>query len=76
MLVGRFGTLIPGLAIAGALATKKKVPESLATFPTTGWLFVVMLVSVVFIVGALTYFPAFTLGPVLEHLFMIQGKTF
>lgn len=76
MLVGRFGTLIPGLAIAGALVRKKIVPDSLATFPTTGWLFVIMLVAVVFIVGALTYFPAFTLGPVLEHLFMLQGKTF
>ncbi len=76
MLVGRFSTLIPGLAIAGALVRKKIVPTSLATFPTTGWLFVAMLVCVVFIVGALTYFPAFTLGPVLEHLFMLQGKTF
>ncbi|MFB3894939.1 MAG: potassium-transporting ATPase subunit KdpA [bacterium] len=76
MLVGRFATLIPGLAVAGALVKKKIVPPSLATFPTDSWLFVIMLVSVVFIVGALTYFPAFTLGPILEHLFMIAGKTF
>ncbi len=76
ILVGRFATLIPGLAVAGSLVQKKIVPTSTATFPTTGWLFVVMLVCVIFIVGALTYFPAFTLGPVLEHLFMLQGKTF
>jgi potassium-transporting ATPase potassium-binding subunit len=76
MLIGRFATLIPGLAIAGALVKKKIVPTSLATFPTTGWLFVIMLVCVVFIVGALTYFPAFTLGPILEHLLMLEGKTF
>ena len=76
MLIGRFATLIPGLAVAGALVKKKIVPTSLATFPTTGWLFVIMLVCAVFIVGALTYFPAFTLGPILEHLLMLEGKTF
>ena len=76
MLVGRISTLIPALAIAGSLVQKKIVPTSLATFPTTGWLFVVMVAATVFVVGALTYFPAFTLGPVLEHLFMLQGKTF
>jgi K+-transporting ATPase ATPase A chain len=76
MLIGRFATLIPGLAIAGALVKKKIVPTSSATFPTTGWLFVIMLICVVFIVGALTYFPAFTLGPILEHLLMLEGKTF
>ncbi len=68
MLVGRFATILPGLAIAGALARKKRVPVSIATFPTTGVLFVVMLVSVIIVVGALTYFPVFALGPVLEHL--------
>ena len=72
MLVGRFATILPGLAIAGALARKKRVPASIATFPTTGVLFVVMLVSVIIIVGALTYFPVFALGPVLEHL-MLAG---
>jgi K+-transporting ATPase ATPase A chain len=68
MLVGRFATILPGLAVAGALARKKRVPSSIATFPTTGVLFVVMLVSVIIIVGALTYFPVFTLGPILEHV--------
>ena len=72
MLVGRFATILPGLAIAGALARKKRVPSSIATFPTTGILFVVMLVSVIIVVGALTYFPVFALGPVLEHL-MLAG---
>jgi K+-transporting ATPase ATPase A chain len=73
MLVGRFATILPGLAIAGALARKKRVPSSIATFPTTGILFVVMLVSVIIIVGALTYFPMFTLGPVLEHVTLTGG---
>jgi K+-transporting ATPase ATPase A chain len=71
MLVGRFATIIPGLAIAGALARKKTVPPSIATFPTTGVLFIVMLVAVVLIVGALTFFPFFAIGPVLEHLQML-----
>jgi K+-transporting ATPase ATPase A chain len=73
MLVGRFATILPGLAIAGALARKKRVPSSIATFPTTGVLFVVMLVAVIVIVGALTYFPVFTLGPVLEHVTLTGG---
>jgi potassium-transporting ATPase potassium-binding subunit len=72
MLVGRFATILPGLAIAGALARKKRVPMSIATFPTTGVLFVVMLVAVIIVVGALTYFPVFALGPILEHL-MLSG---
>jgi K+-transporting ATPase ATPase A chain len=76
MLVGRFSTILPALAIAGSLAGKKIVPASTATFPTTGTLFIVMLVSVVIIVGALTFFPVFTLGPFLEHLLMIAGKAF
>jgi potassium-transporting ATPase potassium-binding subunit len=76
MLVGRFTTLLPALAIAGSLAKKKVVPVSSGTFPTTSKLFVVMLVSVVIIVGALTFFPALTLGPLLEHLFVQIGKTF
>lgn len=76
MLVARFATLIPALAVSGALVKKKIVPASLGTFPTTGWLFVIMLACTIFIVGALTYFPALTLGPVLEHLFMLDGKTF
>jgi K+-transporting ATPase ATPase A chain len=76
MLVGRFTTILPALAIAGSLAKKRVVPVSGGTFPTTSKLFVMMLVSVVIIVGALTFFPALTLGPLLEHLFVQIGKTF
>lgn len=76
MLVGRFSTVIPALAIAGFLATKKIVPTGIATFPTTGVLFIVMLVSVVVIVGALTFFPVLTLGPFIEHLQIFAGKAF
>ena len=76
MLVGRFSTIIPALAIAGSLANKKIVPSSIATFPTTGLLFIIMLVGVIIVVGALTFFPAFTLGPLLEHLLLMTGKTF
>jgi potassium-transporting ATPase potassium-binding subunit len=76
MLVGRFSTIIPALAIAGSLANKKIVPAGIATFPTTGLLFIMMLVGVIIIVGALTFFPAFTLGPLLEHLLMMTGKVF
>jgi K+-transporting ATPase ATPase A chain len=76
MLLGRFFTVIPILAIAGSLAAKKHVPESLGTFPVTGPLFTVLLVSVIVIVGALTFFPALSLGPILEHLLMNAGKAF
>lgn len=76
MLIGRFSTIIPALAIAGSLANKKTVPASIATFPTTGLLFIAMLVGVIIVVGALTFFPVFTLGPILEHLLMLTGKTF
>ena len=76
MLLGRFFMVIPILAIAGNLAAKKHVPESLGTFPVTGPLFTVLLVSVVLIVGALTFFPALSLGPILEHLLMNAGKAF
>ncbi len=76
MLLGRFFTVIPVLAIAGSLAAKKHVPESLGTFPVTGPLFTVLLVCVIFIVGALTFFPALSLGPILEHLLMNAGKAF
>jgi len=76
MLVGRFFMIIPMLAIAGNLAKKKTVPASAGTFPVTTPLFTVLLVSVIVIVGALTFFPALSLGPVLEHLLMIAGKTF
>jgi K+-transporting ATPase ATPase A chain len=74
MLSGRFLMLIPLLAAAGSLAQKKLVPVSAGTFPTHGPLFVVLLVGVVLIVGALTFFPALSLGPVVEHFLMMQGK--
>ena len=76
MLVGRFFMIIPMLAIAGNLAKKKTVPPSAGTFPVTTPLFAILLVSVIVIVGALTFFPALSLGPVLEHLQMMAGKTF
>jgi K+-transporting ATPase ATPase A chain len=76
MLIGRFFMILPMLAIAGNLAKKKYVPPSLGTFPVTTPLFSVLLVGVIVIVGALTFFPALSLGPVLEHLLMNAGKTF
>jgi K+-transporting ATPase ATPase A chain len=76
MLVGRFFMMIPMLAVAGNLAKKKYVPPSLGTFPVTTPLFTVLLIGVILIVGALTFFPALSLGPVLEHLLMLSGKTF
>ncbi len=76
MLIGRFFMIIPMLAIAGNLAKKKYVPPSLGTFPVTTPLFSVLLVGVILIVGALTFFPALSLGPILEHLLMSVGKTF
>ncbi len=76
MLIGRFFMIIPMLAIAGNLAKKKTVPFSAGTFPVTTPLFSLLLVSVIVIVGALTFFPALSLGPVLEHLLMVAGKTF
>jgi K+-transporting ATPase ATPase A chain len=76
MLIGRFLMMIPMLAIAGNLAQKKYVPPSLGTFPVTTPLFTVLLIGVILIVGALTFFPALSLGPILEHLLMAAGKTF
>jgi potassium-transporting ATPase potassium-binding subunit len=75
-IIGRFFMIIPMLAIAGNLARKKAVPPSLGTFPVTTPLFSILLVSVILIVGALTFFPALSLGPVLEHLLLHAGKTF
>jgi potassium-transporting ATPase potassium-binding subunit len=75
-LLGRFFMVIPVLAIAGNLARKKLVPASAGTFPVTGPLFSVLLVCTILIVGALTFFPALSLGPILEHLLMNAGKTF
>jgi K+-transporting ATPase ATPase A chain len=76
MLIGRFLMMIPMLAIAGNLAQKKYVPPSLGTFPVTTPLFTVLLIGVILIVGALTFFPALSLGPILEHLLLAAGKTF
>jgi potassium-transporting ATPase potassium-binding subunit len=75
-LLGRFFMIIPVLAIAGSLAKKKIVPQSAGTFPVTGALFAGLLVSTIVIVGALTFFPALSLGPILEHLLMNAGKVF
>jgi len=76
MLAGRFLMIIPMLAIAGNLASKKYIPPSLGTFPVTTPLFTALLIGVILIVGALTFFPALSLGPILEHLLMMAGKTF
>jgi K+-transporting ATPase ATPase A chain len=76
MLLGRFFMIIPTLAIAGSLVRKKSVPPSLGTFPVTTPLFTGLLVSVILIVGALTFFPVLSLGPIVEHLLMYAGKTF
>jgi K+-transporting ATPase ATPase A chain len=75
-LIGRFAMMVPMLALAGFLAEKKIAPESVGTFPVTTPLFVVLLVSVVLIVSALTFFPALSLGPIVEHLLMGAGKLF
>lgn len=76
MFAGRFLMIIPMLAIAGNLAGKKAVPESSGTFPVTTPLFTVLLTGVILIVGALTFFPVLSLGPILEHLLLRAGNTF
>jgi len=76
MFVGRFFMIVPAMAIAGSLAEKKSVPPSAGTFPTTGGLFVGMVVGVILIVGGLTFFPALALGPIVEHLAMTAGTLF
>jgi K+-transporting ATPase ATPase A chain len=76
MLIGRFFMIIPMLALAGSLGRKKLVPPSLGTFPVTTPLFATLLVSVILIVGALTFFPVLSLGPIVEHLLMNAGQTF
>jgi potassium-transporting ATPase potassium-binding subunit len=76
MLIGRFWMIIPALAIAGILAGKKAVPPSPGTLPTTGPLFAALLVGVIVIVGALTFFPALSLGPVVEHFLAQAGKVY
>lgn len=76
MLLGRFAYVVPVMAIAGAIAAKKKVPASSGTFPTHGPLFVGLLIGVILILGGLQYFPALALGPIVEHFLMHAGKTF
>jgi potassium-transporting ATPase potassium-binding subunit len=76
MLFGRFFMIIPMLAVAGSLGRKKRVPPSLGTFPVTTPLFTALLLSVILIVGALTFFPALSLGPIVEHLLMAKGQVF
>jgi potassium-transporting ATPase potassium-binding subunit len=76
MFVGRFFMIVPAMAIAGSLAGKKSVPASAGTFPTTGGLFVGLVVGVILIIGGLTFFPALALGPIVEHLAMNAGTTF
>jgi len=76
MLFGRFFMIIPPLAIAGSLSRKKRIPQSLGTFPVTTPLFSTLLVGVIVIVGALTFFPALSLGPIVEHFLMQNGQVF
>jgi K+-transporting ATPase ATPase A chain len=76
MGIGRFLFLLPLLAAAGSLAAKKRVPATSGTFPTHGALFVGLLVGTILIVGALTFFPALSLGPIVEHYLMRDGKLF
>jgi K+-transporting ATPase ATPase A chain len=76
MLIGRYGVIIPVLAIAGSLGKKKTIPPSAGTFRTDNWLFAGLLITVILIIGGLTFFPALSLGPVIEHLLMNSGVTF
>ncbi len=76
MLIGRFGVIIPVLAIAGNMAKKKITPLSAGTFRTDNWLFIGLLIAVIIIIGGLTHFPALSLGPVIDHLLMNSGITF
>jgi len=76
MFVGRFFMITPAMAIAGSLAGKKSIPPSAGTFPTTGGLFVGLVVGVILIIGGLTFFPALALGPIVEHLAMTAGTLF
>jgi K+-transporting ATPase ATPase A chain len=76
MLIGRFAEIIPALAIAGSMARKRRVAPSLGTFPTTGPIWVALLLGTIVIVGALTFFPALALGPIVEQLKMVAGQVF
>lgn len=76
MLIGRFATIIPALAMAGSLARKRIIPDTPATLETTGVIFMIILVGVILVMGALTFFPVYSLGPLLEHFFVHTGKLF
>jgi K+-transporting ATPase ATPase A chain len=76
MLIGRFGVMIPVMMIAGSMAAKKITPPSSGTFSTEDTLFAALLIGVIFIVGVLTFFPALSLGPIIEHLLMLKGRVF
>jgi potassium-transporting ATPase potassium-binding subunit len=76
MLAGRFLMMVPMLAIAGNLAQKRSVPPSPGTFPVNSSLFTILLTGIILIVGALTFFPVLSLGPILEHLLLKQGNLF
>jgi potassium-transporting ATPase potassium-binding subunit len=75
-LIGRFGVILPVLAIAGSMAAKKQTPPGPGTFATDSLLFVVLLIGIVIVVGGLTFLPALSLGPIVEHFLMINGKSF
>ncbi len=76
MFFGRFLMIVPILGMAGSLAAKRRLAESAGTFPVDGPLFTVLLAGVILVVGALTFFPALSLGPIVEHLLMVSGRTF
>ena len=76
MFVGRFFMIVPAMAMAGSLAGKKSIPPSAGTLPTTGGLFVGLVVGVILIIGGLTFFPALALGPIVEHLAMNANTLF
>jgi potassium-transporting ATPase potassium-binding subunit len=76
MLIGRFGVIVPVLAIAGSLAGKKFTPASSGTFHTDNWLFISLLIGVILIIGGLTHFPSLALGPIIEHFLLMHGITF
>lgn len=76
MLIARVSIILPSLAVAGLLASKKMTPPSEGTFSTNSFLFAILLVSVIIIVGALAFFPALALGPFVEHLLMLDGRAF
>jgi potassium-transporting ATPase potassium-binding subunit len=76
MLIGRFGVIIPVMAIAGSLAHKNITPVSSGTFRTDNWLFITLLIGVILIIGGLTFFPALSMGPIIEHLLLTRGIIF